>query len=256
MQAVKEMAKTVRNLAHRHSQHNVFSDFVEMSAIALSNAVDWNQREKREARYMEIVGKYKKEEVDQFPKLMGQLVEGLEAGPDDILGNLFHELELHNTYKGQFFTPYHLCRMMAKMTVGEGEQGIIAERGFITAQEPACGAGAMVIALAEELKSQDINYQQQLHVTAIDLDIRCVHMAYVQFSLLHIPAVVVHGNSLSLEEFSHWYTPAHILGLWDYKLKNKNKEFNQDAKESLPEHPVKLVDDIQPITTTLQLTLF
>jgi hypothetical protein len=41
--------------------------------------------------------------------------------------------------------------------------------------------------------------------------IRAVHMAYIQLSLLHVPAVVVHGNTLSLEEWGYWYTPAHIL---------------------------------------------
>jgi hypothetical protein len=30
--------------------------------------------------------------------------------------------------------------------------------------------------------------------------------------MLHIPAVVVHGNALTLEEHSRWLTPAHIMG--------------------------------------------
>ena len=37
----------------------------------------------------------------------------------------------------------------------------------------------MVIALAQELREQGINYQQCLHVTAIDIDLLAVHMAYV-----------------------------------------------------------------------------
>lgn len=53
--------------------------------------------------------------------------------------------------------------------------------------------------------------QQHMHVTVVDLDQRCAHMAYVQFSLLPIPVVVVHVNSLTVEEYSHWYTPAHIM---------------------------------------------
>src|SRR5579863_8704513 len=51
------------------------------------------------------------------------------------------------------------------------------------------------------------HYQKHLHVTAVDVDPKCVHMTYLQLSLLHVPAIVVHGNSLSLEEFGHWYTP-------------------------------------------------
>ncbi len=103
--------------------------------------------------------------------------------------------------------------MMAKMTLGDkdGIRAKIAGRGFVTAQEPACGSGAMVIALAHEMKDAGINYQQHLHVTAIDVDPKCVHMAYLQFALLHIPAIIIHGNTLSLEEFGRWHTPAHIM---------------------------------------------
>lgn len=257
MNTAQEMAKTVRKLAYRHSPHNVFSDFVEMSALSLSNAVDIRQYDQREARYMEVIKGYSKEELNEFPKMLAQLVEGLEEKPDDILGKLFHELELHNTYKGQFFSPYEICKMMSAMTFNESARDIIEQQGFIRASEPACGAGAMIIALAETLKQNDINYQQHLHVTAVDLDPRCVHMAYVQFSLLHIPAVVVHGNSLSVEEFGHWYTPAHIMGRWDYKLRKRSQEFQETVKDVVPETPLETDEEIKSFSQPMsQLTLF
>lgn len=53
--------------------------------------------------------------------------------------------------------------------------------------------------LSREMLSQGVNYQQT-HVTAVGVDIRAVHMAYLQLSLLHVPAIIIHGNSLSLEE--------------------------------------------------------
>lgn len=52
----------------------------------------------------------------------------------------------------------------------------------------------------------------------MDVDIRAVHMAYTQLALLHVPAVVIHGDTLSLEEYAHWHTPAHILGGWRFRL--------------------------------------
>jgi len=127
-------------------------------------------------------------------------------------------MDLGSKWHGQFFTPYHLCRLMAGMMVDDHMRGLIDARGFIRANEPACGGGAMVIALAEEMYAAKINYQQHLHVVAQDLDLKAVHMAYVQLSLLHIPAVVIHGNTLALEERSHWLTPAHIMGGWEWKL--------------------------------------
>ncbi len=68
-----------------------------------------------------------------------------------------------------------------------------------------------------------MNYQQNLHVTAVDLDSTCVHAAYVQFSLLHIPATVIHGNTITLEEFSHWFTPAYVWGAWGQKLERSQR---------------------------------
>ncbi len=219
----KELVKLFNGLSGRQSHWQVFSDFCEISAISISNAVDWHHREEREDRYMQIVKGYKPEEVQRLCEGLGHLVMALEGGFTDVLGCVFHDLELHNKWAGQYFTPYPICRMMAKMTVGDRPslRNQIEERGFITAMEPACGSGGMIIALADAMHDAGINYQQHLHVTAVDVDLKCVHMAYLQFSLLHIPAVIVHGNTLSLQEYSHWYTPAHIMGGWAWKLRRQ-----------------------------------
>ncbi len=239
------MAKTILTLAHRHSAHQVFSDFVEMAAISLSNTVDLVHRDGREARYFEIIKRYTAEELQTFPRLLAELTFGFEDEITDHLGALFHELELHNTYKGQFFSPYAICKMNAMMTFGPEGREIIEQRGFITASEPACGSGGMIIGLADAMKDDGINYQQTLHVTAVDLDIRCVHMAYIQFSLMHIPAIIVHGNTLSLEEFGHWYTPAHILGGWTFKLKR-----NVDSLQSAFAQSADQFQDTTKMVTT------
>ena len=51
----KEIVKSIVNLSQRHSRHQVFRDWVEMSAISIANAVDKAQFEQREARYLDIV---------------------------------------------------------------------------------------------------------------------------------------------------------------------------------------------------------
>lgn len=76
----------------------------------------------------------------------------------------------------------------------------------------------MVIAYADMLMEEGINYQQVMHVEAWDVDATAAHMAYIQFSLLHIPAVIVQGNTLTLKQWGAWYTPAHILGDWSRRL--------------------------------------
>lgn len=214
----RAIAKHIESLGHRHNRWDVFSDFVEMSAISISNGVDLAQREAREERYLQIVKRYTGDELARFPEMFGELVNALEDGFDDVLGRLFHDLELHNKYQGQFFSPYPLCRMMAEVTLeGVGEK--VAAQGFVTLQEPACGSGAMVIAAADAMLAAGLNYQQSMHATLVDVDPKCVHMAYVQLSLLHVPAIVVLGNTLSLEVRSQWFTPAHIMGGWTWRLR-------------------------------------
>lgn len=139
-----------------------------------------------------------------------------EAGFDDVLGGLYMALGLGNVHSGQFFTPYPVSRMMALISVGDSF--VLPPHGFIDAIELACGAGGMVVAMADALHQAKVNYQRHLHVTCIDIDLRCVHMTYLLASLLHIPAIMLHGNALSGETWDRWYTPAHVLGEWGRRL--------------------------------------
>lgn len=234
--AIKTIAKMLGGFGYAHDRHRVFSDCMEAMAIAISNAVDQGQQAGREARYLDIVRRYERSEVEGFCRVLAELTHALGAGPADVLGAVFGELEVQNTSAGQFFTPFEVCRLMGRLTVGDGEglREQIAKAGYIRAHEPAVGAGAMVIALAEAMQEAGFNYQRQLHVTAVDVDTRAAHMAYVQFSLLHIPAVVVVGNSITLEEREHWYTPAHVLGGWSWKLARR-QALQEEAAGPTPE---------------------
>jgi hypothetical protein len=147
--------------------------------------------------------------------------------------------------------------MIAAMSNGPEIRALIEQRGFIRASEPAAGSGVMVIALCRELRAQGINYQHHLHVTAADIDLRAVHMAYVQLSLLHVPAVIVHGNSLSLEEWSHWYTPAHILGGWEARLRSPGNACTK-ISDAPPLSPVRASSDSEDASARAprQLSLF
>ena len=81
------------------------------------------------------------------------------------------------------------------------------KEGPITINEPTCGSGTMVIGAAWAMQRKGIDYRHKSFFVAQDIDIRCVWMAYIQLSLYGIPAVVIHGNTLTMETWSHWYTP-------------------------------------------------
>ncbi len=51
------------------------------------------------------------EEWTNLAKCFAIVVEALERNPEqDFLGELYMELELGNHWKGQFFTPYCVCK--------------------------------------------------------------------------------------------------------------------------------------------------
>lgn len=228
-QSLKEMVKVIQKLSARHNTWQVFMDFVEIAAIAISNAVDKYNFREREERYLNMIKPYNKEELEMMVRLLGLLTEALEHCVqinhfEDVLGQLFHELELHNKYKGQFFTPTSVCDMMGKLTITDKVvQKNLQGKGYISMHEPACGGGAMIFGAVNAAREAGVNHSRQLYVSAIDVDLKCVHMAYIQLSLYGIPAVVVHGNSLSMEEWSCWYTPVYILDGWRWKTKAKAK---------------------------------
>ncbi len=110
--------------------------------------------------------------------------------PCDILGGIYHELNLNNEWNGQYFTPDHICRFMAQITLPSEE--LSAKDGPITINEPTCGSGTMVIGAIWAMQHHGFDYRHNTFFVAQDIDIRCVWMAYIQLSLYGDPC---HGHS-------------------------------------------------------------
>ena len=202
---------------HKH-RYSVFTDFVFMSAIAFHNAICKNEALEKE--YLEIVGKYSKAEVNSFCELLGNFIVLMDAEPRDILGSLYMELELGNTNNGQFFTPHEISLLMAKIVYGDVLEGMKdSSKPFITVSEPACGAGGMVLAFANEMRKQKVNPAEKMFVQCTDIDRVAGFMCYLQLSLWHIPAQVIIGNTLTMEWREIYYTPAYYLGQWETRLR-------------------------------------
>lgn len=226
---MKEMAKRFQSMRYKYGVHQVFEDFLELIAITISNSVDLAQYEKREARYMQIIGQYDKSEVDIFPEMMARLIMALEHRPDDYLGRLFMELELYDSWKGQFFTPMSVSQLMAGLTFQDGIH-LIEKQGFLTVNEPTVGGGVTIIALFNVLREKGYNPQQVLRVVAQDIDKKAVHMSYIQFSLLGMNAQVLLGDTLALKFSETWNTPGHIFGWGRSQAKPQDtEEMDQDT---------------------------
>jgi len=234
--AQKAFIKAIESKAYEFQAWELFSDFCKLSAISLYQP--FLRSEELESEYMQTISKYKKDMVAVFPKLLAYVVMGLEDKMGDFLGECFMQLNLGSKYKGQFFTPYHLSSFMA-LILGNP---IKKKESMV---EPCCGSGGMVIARADAIsRDYGLEYQNMMEVQATDIDILCVHMSFIQLSLLGISAEVVHGNSLSLEVFARWYTPKYIMNA-------SNQQDNPTRKEKKVEeliHQTKQKKEKKKIT--------
>lgn len=209
---LKEIHSLIDKLSHRQSRHAVLTDLFEMSAIAISNKFDHTRYDEREKRYIDIAKKYSAEEMqiisEAFAKIYVLLIGMIDNGFDDYLGRLYMESGTSNDKSGQFFTPFDVSRMCAKVTIDVEN---LKEDEVYTVHEPTCGSGGMILAAVDELNSKGFNYSYNLFVECGDIDKRCVHMAYLQLGLAGIPAVIYHRDGLTLQTWDAWYTPAYCI---------------------------------------------
>lgn len=193
----KEIIKLFDGLQDSHNMWQLWSDFVVMMACTISNAVDHSHREEREKMYMTIASGYKEREITVFANIFALLVEAYELDSDqDLLGELYMALGLGNDKNGQFFTPYDVCRCMAEMNWGNASDQI-EEKGWISVNDPAVGAGALLIAFANTCRRHKVNYQQSVLFVAQEIDFTTACMCYIQLSLLGCPGYVYVGNTIT-----------------------------------------------------------
>lgn len=216
---VKEFISKLSNLDRSKSVSTVFNDFLTLSCCSLAQTV--YRSDILEQKYLNIIKTYTKEQAEEFSKLLAFLVLGLEQAPQDFLGQVFMSLNLGSQANGQYFTPYSVCKFMAEINFTEIKT--IQNNQLITLSEPCCGSGGIIIAFAETLKEQGYNYQHQLFVEAIDIDETCFKMAYIQLSILGIPARVMLGDTLAWKFQKVLYTPFYFVNGFEYKLKHQQQ---------------------------------
>lgn len=238
---INEIVNDITHIGRSYGISTVFEDYLTFAACAISNRVDKLHYEEREKLYLNTIKKYNKEDAGEFAKLHSKIVNTLSHTlfSKDVFGEIFHALNLSNAWNGQFFTPFHIAELMAKMMISPQDKAI-KEKGYITLNEPTCGSGAMVIAAAKVLYENNLSPSNNMCVLAVDNDIRCAMMAYIQLSYLGIPAVVIHGDSLGVQEYTRFYTPIYILGgwLWKEPLSMTDKLCEDDIKLMGMENPL------------------
>lgn len=207
----------------KYDIRTVFQDIILMATIAIKNRYDYSQED--EDVYLKIMNKYTKQEqekiIESLAKLAMLYINQKEIS--DILGEIYSNIGLINKTKAQYFTPFHISRAIGRMV---NEPGIkeLKYKDFITIYDPCCGSGSMTLGYVEETRNKIQNFSEKVVFFARDIDLNCVCMSFIQFTMNGIPAVIILGNSLLNEKRKILYTPEFINKKWFEKLNSMGEE--------------------------------
>ncbi|CND14363.1 Type I restriction-modification system methyltransferase subunit [Yersinia intermedia] len=213
--ARKQFISAFAHTAQNMRRWDVFRDFITLAASELDMARI--RTPENIERSCQICDCYTAADQDNMKKLFCLMVTALEGEFHDFLGSIFMELELGSDKMGQFFTPYNIQLMMAKMLTGD-IAAVVQKQGWIELYEPACGAAGMVLAYAQCMLEAGLNPSEHLYVECIDIDPVAADIAFIQLSLLGIPARVITGDVLTMKFTRVRYTPIYYLNEWENRL--------------------------------------
>lgn len=212
---VNEIIKQIESSAYKVNKSKLISDVFECGALAISNKVDFTMYDEREERYKQIMKTYEPQERELIADIFGKIFALLTSVVyddgvfNDYLGDLFMRCNQGEKKAGQFFTPYHISKFMAEITVTDDK---IRNGEILTVSDCCCGGGGMLVAALDVLKNRyGVNYARDCFIVAGDIDERCVHMTYLQLSLAGVPAIVKHQDTLQDKIWAVWKTPAFIF---------------------------------------------
>ena len=231
---------------------DLFADFCALTRITLQQEarrymrqhapsdlgdVAWQANfDKHEQVYLDIAKRHSSEALKEMAAALGELQMAVRQadgyGYNDWLGDIYMSTVVSNAkqkWNGTFFTPFHLCVMMAQMTIDDAEAECnervthaMQRAGLpmatydspeaalrtnydtlaphlqpITVCEPACGSGAMVIAFASVAPRWAIELGLY-RFTCIDIDPVCADMCMIQCWLYGLHAEVYCADALTM----------------------------------------------------------
>ena len=210
-QATNKIIETIHGINDGYSPRQIFCDWVKACALCTVNSFAlihnkiWEEREKE---FKNTMLKYRPETQQKFTDMLGMLCMAMDEEMTDFLGEIFMKLEAGSSHGGQFFTPYHVSVMTAKLGL---EEDIKEGRKKFELYEPSVGSGGMIIAAAQILREAGYDYQKCMKVVGQDLDWNAVYMTYLQLSMYGINATVIQGDSLGRELSISEVDPRHVF---------------------------------------------
>ena len=136
--------------------------------------------------FRETLDRHTFEQGAELGRLFSLYLQAVEELPfRDILGTLFMRLDLKSVQAGQFFTPWPIAEMMARMTFDRDSfLETVRERGTVSVNDPAVGSGVMLLAFAKAVHDCFGRAgTDRLRLYGSDIDVRCVNMCRIQLRM-------------------------------------------------------------------------
>ena len=197
-ECIKEFTSLFNLLCTRHNRYETWCNLVYMWSDMLSFMFDDNQSKERKDDYLKLLEQYDDAEKDIISNMLKVLGQAYTVKPNqDFLGDFYMHNKIHDTSKGQFFTPYHISELMAAMTYNKDEtESEIKRKGFISCVDSCCGSGVMLLAYANEMIKQGIKNRKNILLIGQDLSEIAARMCYIQMSINGLLGIIKIDDSL------------------------------------------------------------
>lgn len=191
-----QILKELEIIVHQgYNTHDVFRDWLDLMVYALQRDDD---------NYLKVVRRYRNDkpqgerEIDHFANAFCLLLKHMQQTNEEVLGELYMQWNISNKYRGQFFTPKNVARMMAQITQPAG-----------SISDPACGSGIMLV---ESIKTMTNEHLDEVVFVGQDLDLTCVKMTALNLLFFNVNGYVVQGDTLKMECNQVYQTKRSYLG--------------------------------------------
>ncbi len=209
--SVREIMKHLEAITRKgHRPQQVFDDWVHLMVYALM---------RDDKQYLEIMKRYRNDgptriverngvkmvigerEADHFAAAFGLLMNEMAITERELLGEIYETWELQNKYSGQFFTPWSVCDLMARLSGPPAAGQSISD--------PCSGSGRILIATCKITPARDLD---TITFVAQDVDETCVMMTALNFTFFNLNGYVFLGNSLGVKVHRAFQTTRSVFG--------------------------------------------
>ena len=183
----KTMDKCLSEIDYHNGFDNTFDDFLTLclGVFMINPSNDFKEKFER------LQKKYKPRDFELFDKAFFSLADDM-TGPDqqglvDVLGEYYEKRITWNEH-GQFFTPPHVCDMMALITMFDESRSPFDLR-FRRVLDPACGSGRNLLSAAK------INRNCMFY--GADIDYRCANITAINCVMNSLAGEIVCMDTLA-----------------------------------------------------------